>query len=127
MDYLDSSILWDWSMHGYYSRYIAGAVQGEGACTSVFALLELRYAMVGKGIPRKDAAAYIEKIALKSGIKILPGGVEDFMDALALETGGLQLYDALHAAICLRNNYRMATSDGDFGKVRKLDAFRPPE
>ncbi|MFH1200123.1 MAG: PIN domain-containing protein [Candidatus Micrarchaeota archaeon] len=127
MDYIDSCILWDWSVYGEYSKYIAGAVQGRGACTSVFALLELRFSLVRKGVLKDLAAQYIEKIALKSGITILPGSAQDVLDAFALESCGLQLYDSLHAAICLRNNYRMATADKDFDKVRKLEVFVPPK
>jgi predicted nucleic acid-binding protein len=64
---------------------------------------------------------------LKSGITILPGSAQDVIEAFAIEHEGLQLYDSIHAAICLRNNYRLATADKDFDKVRKLQVFQPPK
>ncbi len=127
MDYLDSSVLWDWCIYGKYAGYIAGAATSRRVCTSVFSLLEMHYSMIGKGIRRKDASAYVEKIASTSGIEIIAGEVQDLLEGLSLESTGLGLYDALHASICLRNRYRLASSDKDFARVRGLDVFQPPE
>ncbi|MFH1106955.1 MAG: PIN domain-containing protein [Candidatus Micrarchaeota archaeon] len=127
MDYLDSSILWDWCLYGKYSEYMAKAASNQGACTSVFSLLEIHYAMIRKGISRKDASIYVEKIAAGSGIDILEGEVQDILKALAIEPTGLGLYDSIHAVICLRNRYRLASSDKDFSRVNGIDVFRPPE
>ncbi len=125
MDYLDANVLWGWSMQGKHIAYLREAVENRQACTSLFTLAEMHYGMTGKGFPKERIIAALEKIVSSSGIRFIPATEEDFLLALKLEERGLKLFDALHAALCLRNGFRLATLDEDFGKIKELQRVQP--
>ena len=126
MDYIDSCILFDWCMHGKYVGYVAESSARQEAYTSVFTLMELHFALVGKGVSKNDASSLVKRIVSSSGIRIIAGNLQDVLGGLDMAKG-IGLYDAVHASICLRQGMRIATSDKHFDKIRGLKAFKPPE
>ena len=125
MDYLDASILWDWCFGNKYAAFLSQSVQAGTVCTSLFSLVELRYAMLNKGYSRRASSQRIRSI-MDSGLPVVPVSEKDFLFALEIESRGLQLYDSIHAALCISQGYRLATSDADFKKLKGIDVFIPP-
>ncbi|MEK6954886.1 MAG: PIN domain-containing protein [Candidatus Micrarchaeota archaeon] len=126
MEYVETSILWDWTAKGEYADYLLRLGLDGIGCTSLFTLTEMRMAMLRKNHGIREIEELMNRIINDSGLIFINMTEEDFQKSMELSKRySLTTFDSIHAAICISNGFALSTLDKDYGKIAGLKTVRP--
>jgi len=128
MDYVDANVFWSWLKGNLCQEFFVEVARGErSACTSFYVLIEMRTAMLGKGYGSSDVKRSLEAVLNLPNLGFVEIDSDVFAKALGLDSGEQELgiFDAIHAAICLKNGFRLATFDKGLSKISGLKTVAP--